>query len=306
MYPSSLANPSTAKPMEDRMMRKMITMVALVSLTFVAAETLAQGQGRGQGRGGQGQGQNKNVGQGRGRGMGQGRGRGMGEGKGMKQGQGRGGCDCMGKGKGGEHPDPAKLIATLPKGKLNTAEINGLLLMREEEKLAHDVYVTLGKKWPKVRPFTNIPHAESRHMKAVKALLDRYDLEDPVKKASKVGKFQSKSMQKLYDALVEKGKTSVEDAIQVGAEIEELDIADLRKLMKKTDNKDIRIVYQNLLKGSRNHLRAFSRHLERYDVEYEAKHLSQKEFDRIAASDHERGKVIMDPNFKFGGKKGKK
>ena len=190
------------------------------------------------------------------------------------------------------------IIDFLPKTELSAAERDGLLLMREEEKLAHDVYVTLADKWA-LRPLANIPQAESRHLDFVRMLLHRYGLEDPIAGMT-VGKFPSRPMQDLYNQLVvARGEQSVEAAVGVGALIEELDIADLRRLIDDTDNDDIKLVYQNLLKGSRNHLRAFARQLSRYNVSYSTRHLDQGEFDRIASSDHERGVIISDPNYKF-------
>lgn len=166
-------------------------------------------------------------------------------------------------------------------------------MMREEEKLAHDVYVTLGKSWD-LRPFQNIPWAETQHMDAVKMLLDRYDIEDPITDMT-VGVFQSEEIQGLYDKLVDQGKQSVEEAIKAGALIEELDIADLQRLVQEAKSEDLRTVYETLLRGSRNHLRAFARQLQRYNMTYEAKHLSQEEFDRIAAGAHERGMPVAEP-----------
>jgi len=78
-----------------------------------------------------------------------------------------------------------------------------------------------------------------------------------------------------------------------------LDIYDLQRLMKETDNDDIKIVYQNLLKGSRNHLRAFDCQLQRYNISYEAQFLTQEEYDRIANSRQETGGVISKPDYKF-------
>ncbi len=187
-----------------------------------------------------------------------------------------------------------KSVAVQP---LSDTEKNGILLMREEEKVARDVYITLGKKW-NLRFFNNISRAEQEHMDAMKALVDRYKLSDPMT-TNKVGDFTNPELQKLYNKLVAQGSTSVENAIKVGSTIEDLDIYDLERLMKTTDNTDIRIVYQNLLKGSRNHLRAFDRQLHRNGSSYTAKYLSQKTYDAIAASPRERGTVITDPNFKY-------
>ena len=52
------------------------------------------------------------------------------------------------------------------------------------------------------------------------------------------------------------------DALIVGATVEDLDIKDLIDLLNKTDNPDIILVYNNLNKGSRNHLRAFIAQIE--------------------------------------------
>lgn len=180
---------------------------------------------------------------------------------------------------------------------LSDTEKEGILLMREEEKLARDVYITLYEKWD-LRTFTNISKAEQTHMDAMKLLVDRYGLSDPMT-TNTVGVFTNPELQKLYNNLVAQGSASLENAVKVGSTIEDLDIYDLERLMKKADNDDILIVYQNLLKGSRNHLRAFDRQLQRNGSSYTAQYLSQKTYDAIAASPQERGTVITDPEFKY-------
>lgn len=189
-------------------------------------------------------------------------------------------------------------IRDIETGILSSEEIEGILLMREEEKLARDVYTALYEKW-NLRTFGSIGQgSETTHMDAMKMLLDRYNLEDPVREDIP-SVFQNGELQKAYDELVAKGSRSIEDAILVGAYIEDLDIYDLERLIKETDNNDIKIVYQNLLKGSRNHLRAFDRQLQRYNLTYEAQFLTQEEYDRIAASRQESGGAITNPDFKF-------
>lgn len=50
----------------------------------------------------------------------------------------------------GEYSQNSELgayLLNLPKEELNQTEIDGIMLMREEEKLAHDVYLTLHNKW---------------------------------------------------------------------------------------------------------------------------------------------------------------
>ena len=186
------------------------------------------------------------------------------------------------------------LAESSPTQQLPQADRETLSLMREEEKLAHDVYVTLHESWD-LLPLANIPWAESRHMEAVRLLLDRYGVADPVSDMT-VGVFQDQELQELYNRLIAQGRQSIDEAIKVGAFIEERNIADLRRRLAETENEDLRSVYANLLRGSRNHLRAFARQLGRHDTAYEAKHLSQEEFDRIAASDHERGWMMGSAN----------
>ena len=266
----------------------------------VTPESLAQngagpGFGQGQGRGYRG-GRDQEAGASQRMGPRQGR-RGRGPGMCMAQGAGRGrglGPGGPGLGRMSRMQDGTgymgQLVAQLqsvPKGRLSQADREGLLLMREEEKLAHDVYITLHETWG-LPPFANISRAESMHMEAVRMILDRYGIDDPVTDTT-VGVFQESRLQQLYDDLIARGQESVEEAIKVGALIEELDIVDLRRLVEQTENEDLRLIYGNLLRGSRNHLRAFARQLARYDDTYEAVHLSQEEFDRIAAGGHERG-----------------
>ena len=73
------------------------------------------------------------------------------------------------------------------------------------------------------------------------------------------------------------------------AEIEELDIHDLRTLKTQVDNADLTLVYENLEQGSRNHLRAFHTNLLRQGASYTPKHITQAEYDAIVLSARETG-----------------
>jgi hypothetical protein len=95
-------------------------------------------------------------------------------------------------------------VSNLPWEELSEAEINGLFQMREEEKLARDVYLTLFEAWNH-RVFTNIAQSEQQHMDAVKILLDKYALPDPVVDDT-VGIFYDSQIQNLYNELIFAGK----------------------------------------------------------------------------------------------------
>jgi len=178
-------------------------------------------------------------------------------------------------------------ISDIPKSDLNDVEKAGLILMREEEKLARDVYVTLGEKW-NLPMFSNISRSEQIHTDAVKALLDRYEIEDPIKDNT-TGVFTSPELLELYNTLVAKGSTSLMDALEVGATIEDLDIKDLNELLAKTDNEDITVTYDFLNMGSRNHMRAFSRQINNRGGFYTLQYISSSEYENILSSQHERG-----------------
>ena len=158
--------------------------------------------------------------------------------------------------------------------------------MREEEKLARDVYLALYDKWG-ISIFRNIGESEGTHMEAVKSLIERYGLVDSSTGVS--GTFTNQELQTLHDQLVDEGSKSVEDALRVGAAIEEIDILDLEEHLSQTDKEDIEIVYENLMKGSRNHLRSFVSNLEERGEDYSPQYLDQNDYTDIVESPIEKG-----------------
>ena len=154
-----------------------------------------------------------------------------------------------------------------------------MLYMREEEKLAHDVYVTLYAQWD-LPVFQNISQSEQTHTDAVKTLIDRYGLADPT--SSSVGVFTNPELQALYTDLVARGSQSLAEALKVGAAIEEIDILDLEERLAQTDNADIQQVFNNLMNGSTNHLRAFISTLNTQTGEtYQPQYLSPEAYQAI-------------------------
>ena len=144
-------------------------------------------------------------------------------------------------------------------GALTDQEIENLIYLREEEKLARDVYLVMLDLWGKVI-FANISESEQRHMDAVGRLIDKYDLSDPVVDDA-IGEFTNPEFTELFTQLVETGSESLEAALEVGVQIEELDIADIEQMLTETDHRDVQNVLRNLLAGSYNHLDAFNSYL---------------------------------------------
>lgn len=174
------------------------------------------------------------------------------------------------------------ILAQTSGSELTEAEITTILYMREEEKLAHDVYVTLSAQWG--HPiFANIASAEQTHSEAVLQLMAQYGLED-VAENNPVGVFENTDLQDLYDQLVARGSQSLAAALMVGGLIEETDILDLQNSIAQTDTPDIQFVFQNLLAGSNNHLRAFASRYEQITGEaYQPQELDQTTFASIMA-----------------------
>ena len=127
----------------------------------------------------------------------------------------------------------------------------------EEEKLARDVYVYLAANVTSQK-FSNITKSEQTHMDNISALLKKYNFFNPTLTRAP-GVFRDAELQKLYNDLIAQGSVSVAAAMQVGVAIEELDIADLKKMMVTPAPADVKLAYDLLLKGSYNHLAAFSR-----------------------------------------------
>ena len=181
-------------------------------------------------------------------------------------------------------------IETSPIEAISADEEADLIFMREEEKLARDVYLTLYDIWG-LDVFNNIAKSEQTHTEAMKMLLDKYQIADPVLDDS-IGAFTDYHFTEIFEALVAKGSESLEGALQVGTQIEDLDMRDIVESIEVIEgNDDIVMVYEELLKGSRNHLRSFWDVLVKNGFTYTALYISQEEFDAIINSPMELGNL---------------
>ena len=170
-----------------------------------------------------------------------------------------------------------------------------LSYMREEEKLARDTYLTLADDWyarsgnlPVVTVMQNIAQAEQKHMDQVEAKLTQYGLPDPVTDENQLGAFVNPELAALYAELLTRGQKSPLDALLVGGLIEEVDIQDLQHAMQQTQLTDLDRLYESLMCGSRNHLRAFASQVAATQGSYVAQVLPQAEVNAIIRSPHER------------------
>jgi len=179
-----------------------------------------------------------------------------------------------------------------------------LFFMREEEKLARDVYQTLGTMYPDSVIFGNIDDSEQIHMTTVKAMIEKYGYEDP-NTNDNVGAYTGEDFgwyfTEKYNQLVERASISELEALYVGAFIEELDMMDINQcpqVILETDNgindvsecgkvytdkPDIQRLYSSLLDGSDSHLEGYVNNIEKIIGEgnYQAQVLSQELVDAI-------------------------
>ena len=185
---------------------------------------------------------------------------------------------------GNEQTGNTNCVLVNPSEEINETEILMLQYMREEEKLARDVYVVLFETFG-TPVFNRIARSEQKHMDQILCLLDHYDLEDPA--SPDPGVFSDETLQQLYNSLVAAGSVSEVAALRVGATIEDVDIFDLEENMGLTSNEAILTVFANLSCGSRNHLRAFVSLLEQNNETYEAQFITDDELLAILSSEKE-------------------
>jgi hypothetical protein len=140
---------------------------------------------------------------------------------------------------------------------LTSEQKAALLFMYQEEKVARDVYLTLGKKYPTAKTFNNIALSEQTHTDSVEKLCIKYGVNISGVNESSVGNFVLPELQRLYDTLVIQGSVSLTEGLKVGVAIEEKDIRDIMTYAQGMPS-DVQRTFQNLLNGSYSHLDAFN------------------------------------------------
>lgn len=170
-------------------------------------------------------------------------------------------------------------------GELTIGQKEDLQYLKEEEKLARDVYLYAFDKYA-YRVFDNISKSEQTHMNRVTDILTAYQIEDL--SLPERGKFTNPDLQKLYDDLTQLCDRSLEDALTAGATIEDLDINDIRDFAEKTEFEDVKNMYLSLECGSRNHMRAFSNNLSNLGIVYNPQFISEDEYNEIIDNVNEK------------------
>lgn len=180
----------------------------------------------------------------------------------------------------------------LDMGPLTDIEVAHVLYMRQEEKLARDVYITFDEVWLG-EVFATIAVSEQRHMDAMGRIIAIQELIDPITDDT-VGAFakvegQDTDFGVLFAELTADGAESYVAALQTGAYLEELDILDLQLCLLDIEDEYLAQVFGNLLGGSSNHLRAFVTALQAAGETYTPHLMDQDQYEAIVGSPVERG-----------------
>lgn len=154
-------------------------------------------------------------------------------------------------------PDPRGNPTPVVTATADAALVENLTFMREEERLARDLYLALAAQHDNAAPFVQIARSEQRHFDSIGLLLTRYGIADPAAGKS-AGDYAFDELDTLYADLLAQGKVSLAKAYEVGVAVETEDIADLKAAIAETTQADATRVFTNLMNGSENHLAAFT------------------------------------------------
>ena len=189
---------------------------------------------------------------------------------------------------------------------LDSNEASHLIFMREEEKLARDVYLSFADMYPEQRVFAQIAtESEQTHTDVMRDKLTQYNISDPNPDTNNlpesIGIFKGEEwglyFTEKFEVLTKMGAVNEMEALYAGAFIEELDMHDIAECpavmvdagyddpcgLHYTDESGLINAYRSLIDGSESHLRAYVGQIEAVIGvgNYEAQYLSQDEVDAI-------------------------
>ena len=164
---------------------------------------------------------------------------------------------------------------------LTELEKNDLLFLREEEKLARDIYIYAYTKYQNT-VFNSISQSEQKHMDNVLSILNQYSIPDPA--STQIGVFNNAALQSLYNQLKSQVDISAPESLKVGATIEELDINDIDDFIANTSNSKILNMYDKLNCGSKNHIRSFTDQLKAVGITFVPQFITLEEYNTILNS----------------------
>ena len=184
-----------------------------------------------------------------------------------------------------QFPSPVAAQVTLTPN-----EIQWLIYIREEEKMARDLYIGMYNSWG-LSIFKSISEEEQEHINAMLELFKMYSIVDPL--AGDVPRnYTNQHIANLHTSLLTQGMQSNKDGLKACALQEEISMQDLDLAMKSTQQQAINKVYSELQRDSINHLRSFIHSLEIFGERYMAVKIPQQTVDAIILDKMDRGFML--------------
>ena len=174
---------------------------------------------------------------------------------------------------------------TLPESLLTDSEREDIIYLQEAEKADHDLNLALFNQHQSVALFREIADKTEVAMTADNVILVRYDIPNPENQTA--GQFTNKKLQRMYDTGVSSGSMSVTNALNSSAMYEDLHIADLLTAIGRTDNEDLKFIYNQELALSRNNLRQLSSTMTGYGSAYAPTYITPAYYQEIISSPEE-------------------
>lgn len=179
---------------------------------------------------------------------------------------------------------------------LSADEIEFQFALREDEKMARDLYTVFAAKYSTAPQIDRIAAAENSHIACVEAVLDYYEISYPAMTAA-AGLFEDAKRQAIYNELADKSGTLLEVYATMAA-VEEESVSAYKSVQSEITNENIALVITNMIKASSNHLKAAVCQIIAGGGTYTPLYLSAEEFGTIVNLPYQNG-------YKYGQKKGR-
>ncbi len=165
---------------------------------------------------------------------------------------------------------------------ITETEAGDLQLLREEEKLARDLF----RDWSdRSELFGAVAHSKQLHFEIVGALLQRHQVTD--RTLGGEGLYVFPQLQTLHQELLARGGSTELEALAAGAELHERDLVGLEEAAGRSQLEDVRASLAEIQRGARNHLRGCVEELALQGVDYAPRLLSPEAFAAIINSPRE-------------------
>ena len=155
---------------------------------------------------------------------------------------------------------------SLTKASLDETETADINYLQEAEKVQRDIYAFFTQKFQTIPLFSQMAQEANASMTADDVILERYGLPNPELQAP--GAFNNKKLQVLYNTVTGEGSSAV-NALKASATSEDLHIADLTAAIGRTDNDDLKFIYNEQLLLSRNNMRGIIQWIAAFEPSYQ-------------------------------------